>query len=294
MLQTILCLAVLFACPAIAWTQTLTVTWNASLPGTDASGAPDPISGYIVYLGTQSLVYDVAVDAHNVLTFTLPWPADRAVYTAVLAYSAAGMRSDLSLEASWLPPPPPPVTCTFTLIGPTGSFGNGGGVGEVQITASQSECPWTATTSQTWVGVLPTSGTGAQSVQLLVAPNPIPDARSATVIIGGASVTIQQEPAAPPPPPSDTTPPTVALRVIRSGNSSNFTATTTSPSPDAVRADVYVDGVRVATACETCSITFVSPYQVKVSIRARGSHVVLVEVRDRAGNVGTAVVTVTR
>ncbi len=89
------------------------------------------------------------------------------------------------------------------------------------------------------------------------------------------------------PPITDTTAPDVSVRAIRSGGSSNYTVTATTTATDVARVEFFVDGV-------LRSMLTVSPYVAKVSISVRGNHVVRVDMRDRAGNVGTASQTVVR
>jgi hypothetical protein len=284
---TLLALCSVFAVPSLH-AQTLTLTWGASIPG----AADDPVTGYVVYLGTRSLVYDAGVDVQNVLTFSVSWPADMPAYASVLAYSQSGVRSDLSAEASWtppLPPPLPPPPCTFTLLGPGGVLGNGFATGELTLSASASTCAWTAASSEAWLTLTPASGTGAGTLAFAAQVNTVPSERSASVTIGDAVITIRQAAAVPLPPPADTAPPDVGLRVTRSGNSNNFTAIITSQAADAVRADVYVDGTRRAG-----TISFISPYMPKLVIPARGLHIIRADVRDQTGNVGVADITVTR
>ncbi len=274
--------------PVPARAQTVTLAWDASVSGTLEDGTPDPVAGYRVYAGETSRTYTTGVDVSNATTATVPVLATTGpTYFSVIAYSASGQQSGWSNEVSTTAPV---VPCAFGLIGPPLPFGNGGGSVELILSASRSDCVWTAASSEPWLTVTPVAGIGAATLRVFISSNAATTARAGVVTVGAVSVTIQQEAAAPPPPPSDTTPPDVGLLPPkRSGNSNNYTVIVTSQATDVARADVYLDGVRVAG-----TLTFVSGYAPKVYIASRGAHEVHVELRDKTGNVGTASQTVTR
>jgi hypothetical protein len=98
------------------------------------------------------------------------------------------------------PPPPPPPTppgCEFTVSPRAESFAPGGGDGTVRVVASASNCAWTAVSNAAWISVAGGGGTGNGNVRYTVAPN-AGGARTGTMSVAGATVTVSQE-AAPPP-----------------------------------------------------------------------------------------------
>jgi hypothetical protein len=99
------------------------------------------------------------------------------------------------------PPPPPPPPCTFTVSPLAIQAPAAGGPFAVTVTASASTCGWSAVSSQPWITVAPTTSTGSGSVSIAVAANTAQTARSATLNVAGAAVTVAQ--AAAPPPPVD-------------------------------------------------------------------------------------------
>jgi hypothetical protein len=91
-------------------------------------------------------------------------------------------------QAAVLPPP----TCTYALSPTSFQFSPGRQQGTIQVTAGAG-CSWTATSSATWLTFTSgTSGTGNGSVAIEAAPNNSGAARSATVTIGGQTVTVTQ------------------------------------------------------------------------------------------------------
>jgi uncharacterized protein (TIGR02145 family) len=83
-------------------------------------------------------------------------------------------------------------SCTYTISPTSGNFTSNGGTGSVSVTASSSSCPWTTSNSLSWVSLSPASGTGNQSVDVILSAN-TGDARSGSVIIAGQTYTISQE-----------------------------------------------------------------------------------------------------
>lgn len=185
----------------------------------------------------------------------------------------------------------PAPTCTVSLAIPSEPVPATGLTTSIPLAASASSCAWSVGSSATWLQLTPTFGTGSSAVALVVAPNPNTTARVASIALSGVMYSVTQQaavaPPPPPPPTSDTTAPDVAVRVQRSGNSTNYTVTATTRATDVVRVDFFVDGQRRA-------MLSVAPFVAKVSITARGSHVVRADMLDAAGNVGTASTTVVR
>ncbi|MEQ1907503.1 MAG: BACON domain-containing carbohydrate-binding protein [Vicinamibacterales bacterium] len=67
-----------------------------------------------------------------------------------------------------------------------------GGAATVSMTVKPTSAGWTATSNQTWLTVNPQNGTGSGAVTLTAAAKVGTSTRSATVTIGGRSVTVMQ------------------------------------------------------------------------------------------------------
>ncbi len=64
----------------------------------------------------------------------------------------------------------------------------------VQLAATASTCPWTASSDSSWAQVFPLSGTGNAEVKLTVFPNFTTAPRTANVTIGGRTFSVYQSP----------------------------------------------------------------------------------------------------
>lgn len=62
-------------------------------------------------------------------------------------------------------------SCEITLSSRTGLIEMNGGSGIIDVFASSQECPWTAQTSDAWIQVLDTAGTGTGQVRFRVSPS---------------------------------------------------------------------------------------------------------------------------
>lgn len=86
--------------------------------------------------------------------------------------------------------------CTFSVGRELISFGAGGGSGNLNVTASASNCAWTATIaedSQAWLRISSgSSGTGNGTLIYQVQANPATSARKGTMTVAGKTVTIEQ------------------------------------------------------------------------------------------------------
>jgi len=86
----------------------------------------------------------------------------------------------------------PTQTCAFSLSAANQTFNTTGGTGNVTVTTSNG-CAWSATSTASWVVVTSgASGTGNGVVVYQVAPNLTGQARTATLSIGGQTLTINQ------------------------------------------------------------------------------------------------------
>ncbi|MDY0223648.1 MAG: DUF4214 domain-containing protein [Desulfobacterium sp.] len=84
------------------------------------------------------------------------------------------------------------LACSFSISSYSGSFTSSGGANSVSVTASSSNCAWTATKSLSWVSLSPTSGTGSKTVQITARAN-TGAPRSGTVTIAGKTFSISQD-----------------------------------------------------------------------------------------------------
>jgi hypothetical protein len=83
------------------------------------------------------------------------------------------------------------LTCAYTIAPTSQSFGTAGGNGSVNVTTTQSDCAWTATTGASWITITGGSGTGNGVANFTVAPNP-GVGRTANINIAGQPFTVTQ------------------------------------------------------------------------------------------------------
>ncbi len=96
----------------------------------------------------------------------------------------------LNLAASLSKAPPPCSTDIFPI---SATFPSGGGMRDVAINATYSDCDWAAFESLSWVRLSSTKGTGDGSVTLQVYSNSEGSERSGKVAIAGQDFTVRQE-----------------------------------------------------------------------------------------------------
>lgn len=95
-------------------------------------------------------------------------------------------------------------SCSFGLS-PTGqSFSGAGGTGSAQVTTS-AQCPWTVSSSASWITVKTLTGAGSATVSYSVAANTGTTQRSGTLNIAGSTFTVTQGAASMPAPTSSST-----------------------------------------------------------------------------------------
>jgi hypothetical protein len=82
------------------------------------------------------------------------------------------------------------VTLDTTLLG--SPFGAGAGSGVIGVMTNGSNCAWSVSSNANWVTFAPNASSGNGSVNIGIAANPSTLSRSASVSIGGQSVTIAQ------------------------------------------------------------------------------------------------------
>jgi hypothetical protein len=89
--------------------------------------------------------------------------------------------------------------CQFTVSPLTESFPTAGGEGTTRIDASAGNCPWTAVSGVPWIVLASGGGNGGANLRYTVLPN-TGAARTGTVAVAGATVSVSQA-AIPPPGP---------------------------------------------------------------------------------------------
>jgi hypothetical protein len=145
---------------------------------------------YSTYLGSLGLLngYGIAVnsagDAFVAGIGTVTFPAPTAVETLTLYNGEA----QIVRIAAATP------ACTVG-VSPASQVVYGGPALLDYAVVSPSGCPWTASTDQPWASVPQgASGSGADLVYVGVSPNTTASARTATITVGGQSVSVTQAP----------------------------------------------------------------------------------------------------
>lgn len=89
-------------------------------------------------------------------------------------------------------PDPKPAGCAYAVDVSSVSIGAGGGTGVVVLTTTAT-CAWTAASDASWLSVTgAASGSGPASIAYAVQPNATTSQRSATLRIGGRTVSVTQ------------------------------------------------------------------------------------------------------
>ena len=90
------------------------------------------------------------------------------------------------------PPPTPPPSCQYAVQASPQQFTYEGGNGGFSVSASRSDCGWTAISNVAWIAITGGSpGSGNGSVSYLVAGNG-GGARTGTISVAGKTVTVSQ------------------------------------------------------------------------------------------------------
>ncbi|MBV9958101.1 MAG: FG-GAP repeat protein, partial [Acidobacteria bacterium] len=84
-----------------------------------------------------------------------------------------------------------PSGCPFSLNQTSVSIGAAGGGSSVGVTAG-NVCTWQASTTASWIQIISLPQTGDGLINLTIQPNPTSTARSATVLVGARSFTVNQ------------------------------------------------------------------------------------------------------
>ncbi len=87
----------------------------------------------------------------------------------------------------------PNLPCSFGITPDFAAYQYNGGSGSVAITATNSNCVWTAASNVNWITVYNAGGTGNGTVTYTVTANPNFTTRTGTITIGGQTFTVTQE-----------------------------------------------------------------------------------------------------
>ena len=83
------------------------------------------------------------------------------------------------------------ILCTYSLFSSSVSFNSDNGSGTVRMT-SPSGCAWTASSSESWIAIVVTSGDGDGSISYNIETNPSIQSRSGTIAVEGQVLTVTQ------------------------------------------------------------------------------------------------------
>lgn len=89
-----------------------------------------------------------------------------------------------------------PVPCSYVLASGSQRVGPDGGTGVATVT-TEARCSWTAATTESWLTVSPTQGTGSAELTFTAAPWQGTVERSAEIRVADQRVTVRQDPPAP-------------------------------------------------------------------------------------------------
>ncbi len=108
--------------------------------------------------------------------------------TLVIALLAAGCGTSSTTTTG-----PTLDRCGIAVVNSMSSVGASGGTGRLDVTAGR-ECTWSMTSNVPWITARqPASGQGDGGVEYVVAANPSPESRRATVVVGGQVFEVVQE-----------------------------------------------------------------------------------------------------
>lgn len=166
--------------------------------------------------------------------------------------------------------------CEITLSSRTGLIEMNGGSGVIDVLASSPECPWTAQTSDSWIQLLDTAGTGAGQVRFRVSPSGTlftssssGDFRTGSITAGGRVFRVVQLNA-----PSDARAGAAAARQGDPSSGLDFSVMATSPGrPLPEASDCVVTGItRADTNQPINTLTFEPDSQpITVNVQYSGS-----------------------
>ena len=194
--------------------------------------AAAPEEGFRLY--QDNVVVQQLPAGGTVLTFPFPQGMSAGVYVyAVAAYrTVSGQEVEarsgtLTLTVGTTPPPP---QCTYAFGDDTiSSVPASGGSDGNSITATGTNCTWTAVSNVPWLSLTPTSGTGSMSVEYNVQPNTGPQ-RTGVITVGNAALTVTQAAGGITPPPCTFTIAPTSASIASEGGNGTVTVTASDAS----------------------------------------------------------------
>jgi uncharacterized protein (TIGR02145 family) len=154
----------------------ITLTPGESLTITISGGT----GYYTTALSSNDNVAAVSLNNSNIEIFALS--TGTATVTVV---DSSGSTAALSVEVA-------PLACTYNISPSSSNIGFIGGTATVDVTPSDGNCNWTASSNVPWASVNPQNGTGSQSLTITVDENTGTNDRTGTINIAGETFTIMQ------------------------------------------------------------------------------------------------------
>jgi hypothetical protein len=147
-----------------------------------------------VTLGLFGCSWAVSSDS-TWLTITSPstFTGSGAVLYAVAANTTGVTRTGILTVAGQTFTVTQVAGCSFALDVTSASVPWQGVTATVNLTASNSSCPWTSYSTQIWAQRYPQTGTGSASIQCSVNPSANTGGRTATIYLGGQALYITQD-----------------------------------------------------------------------------------------------------
>ena len=139
----------------------------------------------------------------------------------------------------------PNLPCSFGITPDFASYQYNGGSGSIAITATNSNCVWTAASNVNWITVYNAGGTGNGTVTYTVTANPNFTTRTGTITIGGQTFTVTQE--------ARTTTTSVSITYPVSGDTFTLptnifvSANATNPNGTIARVEFYANNQLIGT-----------------------------------------------
>ena len=91
-------------------------------------------------------------------------------------------------------PDPAPATCSFSISPTAATFRATGGTGSITVTATGTDCAWTAVSNQGWITVASAgSVTGSGTISYSVSVNNETTARTGSITVAGLTFTVNQK-----------------------------------------------------------------------------------------------------
>jgi hypothetical protein len=171
-----------------------------STSGTCATVAPGawsaPAGGGTQAVDVSSSVANLAWTAFSDRPWLTVSPASGTGPGTVTLTAAATTSVAVRTATAWIAGQPVAVTQaggtpSFVVTPATWHAPNAGGSRQITVTATLSDAPWTASSSETWLTVSPSSGAGSGTVTLTAAAN-AGETRTAAATIAGHTVTVSQ------------------------------------------------------------------------------------------------------